>query len=129
MAEFYDINRDFTLNAKGDIDILDNNLAIRQSIESIILTATGAKVGFGPVNTVYGVGVNNYMFAPMTQFAAQSLGESIYRHLTIFESRIDIKNINVTAVTQDKSFFIKLEYSLVGSAEKTQVYKTIIRQL
>jgi phage baseplate assembly protein W len=127
MAEFLDIDRNFTLDAKGDISIAVDNVALKQSITSIIFTATGAKVGDSSINPIYGVGINKYLFAPLNNFAARSLGESIFRHLTIFEPRINVENVNVVAVTASKSFEVEISYTIVGIS-KAYVYRTVINQ-
>jgi uncharacterized protein len=128
MANFYDIDRSFALDSKGDIAILTDADAIHQSINTAILTATGAKVGDGPVNSVYGVGINKYLFAPLSEFTGRSLGESIFRHLTIFEPRLEVQKINVSVGLVTASFDVTLSYTIKGSA-KVYTYRTVINQI
>jgi len=97
MADFYDIDASFELNALGDINILEDQSALQQAIKSILYTDTGLRPGAGIQNQNYGVGINSYLFAPLTQFTAQSFSDAIYRHLTIFEPRINLENVSVTA--------------------------------
>jgi phage baseplate assembly protein W len=128
LADFYDIGRTFELNAKGDIAVLEDKEAIKQSIYSIILTATGYRPGVGFQTENYGVGVEKYVFAQMTHFTAQSFSDSIYRHLTIFEPRISIDNVNINANTQEKKYEVEIFYTIEGSSEK-QTFRTFINQL
>jgi len=128
MADFYDIDSTMQLNALGDIAVLSDGDAIRQSIRSIIISVTGFRPGVGVANEKYGVNINKYQFAPLTQFTAQSLSEAINRQLTIFEPRITLQNVHVNSNTIEKTFEIEVTYSIEGSTEKL-TFRTVINQL
>jgi phage baseplate assembly protein W len=125
MTQFYDIDINFTLDAKGDIKMVSDNIAIKQSIRMIILSATGIKPGPGPINPIFGVGIRKYLFAPMTRFTSQSLGESIYRHLNLFEPRINVENVNVIANVEEKRYDIEISYSIVSKEEEDKITVSI----
>ncbi len=128
MADFFDIDAAFELNAIGDINIVTDLDAIRQSIRSILLTVAGFKPGVGYINEKMGINVMSYQFAPMTLFAAQSLSDNINRQLTIFEPRISIRNVNVNANLKENSFEVDITYSVEGSRQPI-TFRTIINQI
>lgn len=128
MADFYDIDETFSLNAQGDINILTDQSAIVQSIKNIIFMTTGFRPGIGVSNEKYGANVEQYLFAPMTQFSAQSMSDSLYRHLTIFEPRIGIDGVHVSANIPEARFEIEINYTIDGSTDKL-TFRTVINQL
>jgi phage baseplate assembly protein W len=128
MAEFYDIDFSFSLNANGDIKLVEDNSAILQSMKNIILTPIGQKSGSGDINTIFGVGTKQYIFAPLTLFTARSLGESILRNLTMFEPRISINDIQVDIDEQKRLFEINIFYVIEKTDEEFS-YQTSVRQL
>jgi phage baseplate assembly protein W len=128
MAQFFDIDSTFSLNARGDIEIKEDDAAIKQAIQSIINTPTGFRSGTGFKNVSYGVGIKKYVFAQMTNFTSQSLADSLERHLTIFEPRINIIEINVIGKVEEKRYDVEIIYSLEGSSEEL-TFRTIINQI
>ena len=128
MPYFYDIDRNFTLSAKGDISLATDNSALQQSIRNIILTPRSFKCGFGEVNTIFGVGINRYVFAPLTSFVAQSLGEDVFRQLRLFEPRIEIDNINVEVNLDNRSFEIDILYRILPIVQQFS-FRTVINQI
>lgn len=128
MADFYDIDATFELNALGDIAVLTNQKAIEQSIKSIIFTRTGFRPGIGVLVEKYGLNIEAYQFAPVNKFSAQSLSEAINRHLTIFEPRITLDNVHVHANVNDTSFEITIKYKIEGSS-RSLTFRTVINQL
>jgi phage baseplate assembly protein W len=128
MAEFYDIDDTFSLNAKGDINMKADGDAIRQSIRHIILSQTGVKPGFGQVNVNFGVGTNSFLFAPLTAFTAKVFADTIYAQLVTFEPRINVELVNVQSKIADRAFEVEIRYS-VDKASEIQVFRTIINQI
>jgi len=128
MADFYDIDATFDLDAKGDIKMLTDAEAIKQSIYNIIKTPLGFRVGGGTENIQYGLGLNKYLFAPLTQFTAQKLSENIYRKLNAFEPRINIINVHVNVQLTKRQYDITIVYSYKESTQREE-FKLTVRQL
>ena len=70
----------------GDLSIVTNREAINQSIFNIIKTRKGARVG----NPEFGAGIETFLFEPLTQDTAESMGKSIVSQITLWEPRINI---------------------------------------
>jgi phage baseplate assembly protein W len=128
MANHYDISLDFSLDSKGDISLVEDEKAINQAIRNIIISTSGSKVGLGPINQYYGVGVKGYLFQPLTQFMAESLGGNILRQLTMFEPRIKVTNVNTDVYREKKMIDITVYYYIIKTSKETK-FNTIINQL
>jgi len=128
MADFYDIDFSFALDAKGDIKMVSDSDAIKQSITSIIYTALGSRAGVGFINTQYGLGINRYLFSNMTQYTAQKLSENIHRQVTTFEPRVKITNVHVNADLTERKYDITMIYSFKETT-KQETFNLVIRQL
>ena len=128
MADFYDIDFSFGLDAKGDIKMVSDADAIKQSVESTIYTALGSRAGVGFVNTQYGLGINRYLFTNMTQYTAQKLSENIHRQLTTFEPRIKLTNVHVNADLAEQQYDITIIFSYKETT-KQETFNLVIRQL
>jgi len=128
MAEFYDISLDFSIDSTGDIKMVEDNDAIVQSLRNIIETSTGFKPGTGDVVEIFGVGLNDYLFAPLTSFTGRSIGDALKRNIDIFEPRVSVENISINVNTLAKRFEIEISYSVVKSG-RTFTFKTVINQI
>ena len=128
MADFYDIDLNFDLDSKGDIKILVDEDAIKQSINTIIKTALGFRAGVGNENVQFGIGINRYLFQQMTQYTGQKLAENIFRQLSVFESRIIVNNVHVDVNLSEQQYDITILYSLKETLQQ-ETFKTVIKQL
>lgn len=94
MATYKDI--DFNLlhspeendDAKTRVDTSD----ITQSIKNILLTVPGEK----PFNPSFGVGMNEYLFQPLSTLTKQIIKNRILAQLEIYEPRAIVSNIDIT---------------------------------
>ena len=97
MATYKDI--DFNLldspeqnyDAKTRVDTSD----ITQSIKNILLTVPGEK----PFNPSFGVGMNEYLFQPLSTLTKQIIKNRILAQLEIYEPRAIVSNIDITEPT------------------------------
>jgi len=128
LADFYDIDLNFDLDSKGDIKILVDEDAIKQSINTIIKTALGFRAGVGNENVQFGIGINRYLFQQMTQYTGQKLAENIFRQLSVFESRIIVNNVHVDVNLSEQQYDITILYSLKETLQQ-ETFKTVIKQL
>ena len=115
---YADLYLDFTLQSpqndrfvsdsgqKKDIRINYDNEAIKKSIRNIFNTKPGDKI----LNPRFGLDLSQYLFEQVSQEAAQDIGEKILTELSFYEPRIDIQNVNVTALTQEQQYDITISY-------------------
>jgi phage baseplate assembly protein W len=75
-----------TISNTGDLSVVTNRDAINQSIFNIIKTRRGSRVG----NPEFGAGVESFLFEPLTQDTAESMGKAIVSQILLWEPRIKI---------------------------------------
>ena len=61
---YSDVDMNFTINSEGDVDVLTNIEAVRQSIKNIILTPRKHRTRYQDPD--YGCGVFNLLFEKMS---------------------------------------------------------------
>ena len=125
---FSDIDVSFSLDPSGDLLMVTDNNSISQSISNILNTVRGFRPGEG--NERYGVGIRNYLFAPMEKFVAESIGDEIITRLSMYEPRIELQNVNFEADEANKQYKISIFYITKNTNNKNiQVYKLILNVL
>jgi len=129
MAQFSDISTSFGLDNKGDIAIVSDKAAIAQSIRTIINTSTGARPGSGSAAVFFGVNTKMYVFAPLDNFTASYLGESIQRQISIYEPRVEIESIEVEIDENNRQFNVSIYYSIIATEEGIQIVTVTINQI
>lgn len=77
-----------------DLTISYDYNAIRNSLYNIFTTIPGQKL----LNPYFGINIMKYVFEPCTKDTAELIGEELYRGITTFEPRVEVKKIQVTAL-------------------------------
>jgi phage baseplate assembly protein W len=101
----------------ADIQVDNNEGAIKNSITSILTTSPGEKI----LNPPFGCNFGDLLFLPVTEQRARLVGETILNAVTKFEPRISIKNINVTPLFDESQYII--DFTIVIPRFKTQQVK------
>jgi len=127
MGTFNDIDANFTIDARGDLSILEDSEAISQSMRNILYTRVGLRPGTG--QRKFGTPTDKYYFAPIVQYTAQRLGEEILNALEIYEPRITIESVESIMDLNNRAFEIDIYYRVNSAKSKVEVFRTIITQL
>lgn len=108
-----------------DVQADYNLAAISNSIASIISTNPGQK----PLNPVFGVGLGNILFQPITNDRAESIGNAIYSAINAYEPRVNIVNVTVYPDVDNNSYTVGLniivprfgaqQVTIVGTLDKS----------
>jgi len=120
---YKDIDLNFTLDAKGDIDIVEDVDAINQGLRVLIETITGFRPG--PGNETFGLNLRQYLFSELSYPVAESIGSEVYEQVKRFEPRITIKNIDVQIHEEERAYLIELWYTLVNTG-KTGSFRMVV---
>lgn len=109
------------LNTKNSNDILvdyDSN-AIRNSLYNIFTTRPGQKI----LNPIFGANLDQFLFEPINDIKAKILGNTIYDAIVKFEPRVEVKNIQVTPISDNNEYYVLFVYSLlnIGKLDKFQI--------
>jgi phage baseplate assembly protein W len=120
---FKDISFNFTKNPKtGDIVVLKNEEAIKQSVKNLVLTKLKERL-FRPF---LGTNTTTYLFELNTTFSSNSLIEEIETILQTYEPRITLKNISVTVEDDLNEFTVYIEYLIVGLPPTVQTVEFLL---
>ena len=92
-------------NLKGNDVAVDYDLsAIYNSLRNIFYTKPGQRFLF----PLYGLDLNQFLFEPITQLNAISIGERIVRSISQFEKRVEVLECNVSPNEEDNTYEITI---------------------
>jgi len=86
---------------------------IKQSIKSLLLTRRGERL----FNSDLGTSLSDLLFEPLDFGTASLIRDEIYEVIGIYESRIDIIELNVDINADDNGYDIQLEYVIRGRSD------------
>ena len=117
MPEFQTF-KDFNLNFKPhpvteDLQVVKDSADIKQSIKSLLLTRRGERL----FNSDLGTALGDLLFEPLDFGTASIIRDEIYEVIGIYESRIDIIELNVDINADDNGYDIQLEYVIRGRSD------------
>lgn len=108
---FKDISAIFEVNPlNDDLIVLRNSNAIARSIRNIIFTARGDK----PFNPFFGSRVSELLFDPMDQITTLAIKTEIEETIKNFESRVDLKEVQVNPSYDDNEYNVVINYEIIG---------------
>ena len=108
---FKDISAIFEVNPlNDDLITLRNSNAIARSIRNIIFTARGDK----PFNPFFGSRVSELLFDPMDQITTLAIKTEIEETIKNFESRVDLKEVQVNPLYDDNEYSVVINYEIIG---------------
>jgi phage baseplate assembly protein W len=115
---YTDINFNFISNPNtGDVAIVNDVNAIRQSILNILRTNHGEK----PFNPLFGANLQKYLFENINQVTAEAIIISIEESILNFEPRVEILNINIASDPDYNKIKIELTVKIIASNESINV--------
>ena len=106
MATTYysDLNQNFTKDKNMVTD--SDELAITNSIQNILLTSKGERVG----DIYFGANLSQFIFEPMDRFTAIAMAERISDNIKKYEPRIFLKGVNVYPNEDKNQYDILVEF-------------------
>jgi hypothetical protein len=109
---YYDISKKgIDLLGTGDIPILTNEQAVKESILNLLLTELGSKV----MDVTYGLNLDQYLFAPFDDFTAEMMQYDIEQGILNTEERITDLGVIVTPTEDLSTYTITINFSVVFS--------------
>jgi hypothetical protein len=113
----------FPLRAGADrgLEVLDLAESVRAMLEQILFTMPGERVN----RPTFGVGVQQYVFEPLTPTLAErlrvSLDENVYEHL----SR-DVRILGVSADRDEEKLLVRVTFEIAGSVAGPKDLEVIV---
>ena len=107
MADYIDLEYSMEKNQFGDINIVQDSVAIQQSIIDILLTIIGERGEFEPL---YGSKLKYFLMEKITLLTAIQMKDEIRNVLQMWEPRINLYQIDVVPVSEENLYDITLNY-------------------
>lgn len=122
---FSDFDFDFTPHPKtGDITVLKNENAVKNSIKNIVLTRFGEVL----FDSSFGCGVHNNLFDLMDGVTRYAMEEEIRTALKNYEPRVELVSIAVVDSNRDNGYDINLQYRIINTYE-TQTITVFLEKI
>lgn len=116
--QFRDISLSFSKNpVTGDINILKNDLAIKNAVKNIILTKPGEKL----YEPYFGSKVTDLLFESIDFLVLDQIRDEIFRVLRQYEPRIEVQDVELTYNEQDLNIDCIISYKIVGQLQTQQL--------
>jgi phage baseplate assembly protein W len=93
---------------KNDIKVSYDESAVRNSLRNLFNTRPGQRFLFPK----YGLDLHTFLFEPLNEENARTIGEVIVRTVTIFEPRVKVELCRVTPIFEENMYDIILIVSL-----------------
>mgnify|MGYP006208482797 CR=1 FL=1 len=124
--KFVDINPSFQKHPiTGDITLLKNEDAIKQSVKNIVMTMRGEKI-FRPF---FGTEVQSAIFENFNPILADDITVSIEDVLKVYEPRVKVVNVDYIDNIDDNSLEVTINYSIVGLPLNQQSLNLILERV
>lgn len=120
---FKDISFDLSKNiVTGDIKVLKNSEAIKNSVKNLILTKVGERL----LNKYIGTNIADYLFELDTIFITTEIKDSILTVLKNFEPRIVPTDVSVRK--ENHELIVIISYLIVGERIRETVEFILLRE-
>ena len=120
---YVDINNTFYKDK--DIVTNDSYKAIANSIDNIIFTTKGEKVG----DPLFGTNIKRLLFSPMDRITEQLLRSDILDAVKMYEPRAIIDDVIITPYYEENLYQIQILYRLIKSPNIQDAYVSILKRL
>jgi len=115
---FKDISLSLSRNPlTGDINILKDDVSIKNAVKNIILTKPGEKL----YEPFFGSKVTDLLFEPLDFIILDEIRTEIFRVLILYEPRIEIEIVTLTETEQDYQLDCTIQFKIVGELETKEL--------
>lgn len=114
MADYVDFDYSMEKNMFGDINIVTDSNAIRQSIVDILMTIIGERGEFEPR---YGSKLYYFLMEKITPITAIQIKDEISNVLKVWEPRINLYRIDIEPKPEQNVYDITLNYQNLRASE------------
>lgn len=112
MSIYSDIPYDLTIDEFGDLVVLEDTAAIKQSLRTIILTKIGTKTKFQ--NPIFGSAIADLLFEKLNPFTMSNLEEEVEFAIRNWEPRISVEKISVDSDPDSHEIKVSLTYTIIS---------------
>ena len=119
-----DIDISLEKKSNGDINDLSSLEAVKSSIYNIIQTLKGSRRMFPE----FASNLWEYIFEPMDEITAQSIGEETLATIEKWEDRVIIENVNIEPDYHWNLYRITVNFRLINSSQELEQIETILER-
>ena len=124
--KFVDLNPNFEKNPlSGDLPLLKNEAAIKQSLKNIILTIRGEK----PFRPFFGSSTDTALFENFSPLTEDVLASAVSDAISAYEPRVNVTSIEVFQNVDGNSVELEVEYTIVGIPLNPQSLNLILERV
>ena len=124
--KFVDLNPNFTKHpVTGDVGLLKNEDAIKQSVKNIVMTQLGEKF-FDPL---FGTSSNRLLFENFSNIISDQLALEIEDALRFYEPRVNFDNIDIFEDVRNNSIKFNVNFTIIGSPLDQQAISLILEKV
>lgn len=124
--KFVDVNPNFTKHpVTGDIGVLKNEDAIKQSVKNIVMVQLGEKF----FNPLFGTSSNNLLFENYDSILADQLAVEIEDAINSYEPRVTFDSIELFDDIPNNSIKFNINYTIIGSPLDQQAIRLILEKV
>lgn len=98
--------------------------AVKNSLKNIFNTNPGEKL----LNPEFGLSLKRYLFSPLTQDLAETIGDEIVSGIERYEPRVILNNVDVYVDFDDNQYLISLTLTIPPLNISQKRYNGIINQ-
>ena len=122
---YKDLDLDFGRNVvTNDVNKLTDAEAVKRSVRNLINTNHYDR----PFNPIMGSNVRDLLFEPYTELTAVSLSYKIREMIDLYEPRVEITGLAINPQEDTNSYYMRLEFIIVGTQEPV-VVETFLERL
>jgi len=124
--KFVDLNPKFEKNPlTGDLPLLKNENAIKQSVKNIVLTAKGER----PFRPFFGSNVGSAVFESFDIYNVDTIAVAIEDALKAYEPRVEVDDVTVINNIDKNSVEVIIDYTIVGIPLNAQSLNLILERV
>lgn len=109
---YSDIPYDLDIDEFGDLIVLEDTAAIKQALQTIIMTRLGTKTKFQ--NPIFGSATADLLFEKLNPFTISNLEEEVQFAIENWEPRVSVDAIAVESDINNHEIKISVTYSIVA---------------
>lgn len=119
---YFDLAKDLTKTDLLDVDLLENELAVIESITNILITEPQSKI-FN--NREFGAALDQFLFEPIDVITADNMLEVIEFSIEENEARVQDLEIEITPKPDKNTFIIDVKFFIDQSDRQIELLTTL----
>ena len=98
------------LDNMGNLQLVTDKDAIKQSLRNILLTRQGSRV----MNPIFGVGIYEFLFEPISEQTAREIMRRFLQQVSWFEPRITMEGSPSVIISENPpGYTIEIKYQII----------------